>query len=183
MKLTYAVLTTLTVAVSFAAPRPAGASTCGEDYEYVAENVSITVTPETTCLVTSVEGSNQPGCNQLALTIRNDCDEAFTFVSVPEAHHCESDDAESCTSLEPGDTLYVTETKESEGPVTLEATLGQAGGNVEVSASFDVVDQGGSGGCSVGSDRTGDAGLLSWVVGALLVGVGRRRSAGRTASR
>ncbi|NUO48818.1 MAG: hypothetical protein HOV80_08180 [Polyangiaceae bacterium] len=125
----------------------AQASSCGEDYELVPSNVEVTTSPQRDCVVVDVKGSSRPGCDQLVITITNQCEDVIQVPEPTRQFGCAENYSSteliegSCPILYVGYTIVVDEPTHSEGHHKVDIRLLEQAGPIDVHIEFDAVDQ------------------------------------------
>ncbi len=147
------------------------ADSCGDDYQYVAQSVSITTDPPIDCLEMQVTGSNQPGCDQLEFVVQNACGQPLSAeTSWDPQLRCDPAPLGGleCTEVDDGGTLGIYLPAHEEGSRAYNFHLYSGGLEVRVDVSFKVVDE--ASGCTASRDRAprGGFGSVAW---AMLVGL------------
>jgi hypothetical protein len=144
-----------------AAPSDAQASACGDDYHLVPANAVITMEPQRDCVVVDVTGSSQPGCEQIEVTITNECEDVLQVPEPTRDLGCVEDypaeqpvPGEACPVLYVGYTLAINELADSPGRHKLDVRLLEQAGPIDIHVEFDVVESDDGSGCSA-SQRPG----------------------------
>jgi hypothetical protein len=133
---------------AFASPSEAEASACGEDYQLVPTNVAVTSEPQRDCVVVDVTGSSRPGCQQMVITITNQCADVLQVPAPTRDFPCVEDypnqqpvPDEACPVLFVGHTIVIDELAHSEGHHEVDIRLLEQVGPIDIHVEFDVIDQ------------------------------------------
>lgn len=145
------------------------ADACGDDYQLIPDNIVSKIEPDRPCLKVGATGSSQPGCDQIAATVTNDCAVAVVFSNPGADWTCRgttaADTTTPCSTLQPGQVLKIPVSAETPGAHTLTLNAADVDGAFVITDSFDVVENESGSGCSASGSRP------PWQAAALLLGL------------